>query len=139
MDTFWIRPPFSKTPVAYSEGKNWVGIAGEPVEFAPQRLLDATEVYMATPTYFVGAGPPPELTFAGKPFLPKVHPAPDLTNWGFDGEHFYLFRDRVDPIWRPLGTGWEVNYFGFLLAEDLERWNRPLPTTTESSIEDFYN
>jgi hypothetical protein len=133
-----LRPTYSRTPVAYSEGRNWVGVAGEPVDFAPQHLLDATEVYMATPTYYIGGDPFPELTFDGKPFLPKTHPAPDLNDWGVDGEHFYLFRDRVDPIWRPLGNGWEVHYFGFLLADNVKVWNRPIPLPAAIEIEDFY-
>jgi hypothetical protein len=107
----------------------------EPVEFA-LNISWATGSLHGEPD---SATPPPQLTFKGTPFPPQDHPAPDLTNWGFDGQHFYRFRDRRDPIWRPLGEGWEVHYFGFLLAGDLDRWNRRLPLATSMRFEDFYD
>ena len=131
-------------PTAYSTGENWVEMAGERISFLPHYLLNATtEVYSATPCFFIGNDPAsatsgPRLFLDGRPFRPSSHPDLAIQEWGYSGENFQILRTREKAPWGPIEGEWTVDYFGFMLEKDFERWGDRRWPVVEVPIERLY-
>jgi hypothetical protein len=134
----------NRQTTAYSTGENWVEMAGERISFSPHYLLNATtEVYSATPCFFIGNNPAsatggPRLFVNGRPFQPSSYPDLAIQEWGYNGESFQILRTRDKGPWHPLEGEWTVDYLGFMLEKDFEKWGDFRLPRHGVAIEDLY-
>jgi len=138
------EPLASGSACAFSKGTNWVEIAGERIDFAPYYLLDAsTEVYCATPAFFIGNDPSsatggPVLLHGAEILGASLMKRMALRDRSYDGNHFFLFRERKQVPWNLPRGNWRAFYFGFILQKDLETRGNRNPPPLPVPIRDFY-
>jgi hypothetical protein len=133
-------PVFSHSPRGHTDGATWVRIEGEPLSFSPWYLLNATtEVYSATPAFFIGqATDLPRLRYRGRP-LPRMESSEEgILDWGYSGEQFFLYRDHTQDPWKDLKGSIEADYFGNIPVARKQLWGTPHTPARIPERHDFY-
>ncbi|MCB9767166.1 MAG: hypothetical protein H6752_03150 [Candidatus Omnitrophica bacterium] len=145
-----MESPPSELPLATDwvgieyNGENFLRVFDEPLDFHPHYLLDAsTEVWAATPQFFVANDPNPgkehpTLSWNREP-LKKISEGGRLfQDWNWDGGHFFLYKVRQGKEWEPLDGKWTVDYSGYLLESDFKKYGDRVRPRIATPLKDFY-